>query len=150
MATAEQTTDLPIRPSSATSAACGVAGGIVGGAVFGVLMQMMDMIPMVAALAGGSSTGLGWAVHLTISVFFGAAFGLLASRWLGSLATATVAGAGYGLVLWAIGPLLLMPAKLGMPLMEFSTTVWQSLMGHLVYGVLLGLVASLVARKVQR
>jgi hypothetical protein len=40
-----------------------------------------------------------------------------------------------------------MPAQLGMPVFEFGTTAWQSLVGHLMFGIVLGLVfASLVRR----
>jgi hypothetical protein len=50
----------------------GIVGGLVGGVVFGLLMQMMDMLPMVAMLVGGESIALGWLVHLAISAFIGA------------------------------------------------------------------------------
>jgi hypothetical protein len=35
-----------------------------------------------------------------------------------------------------------MPAKLGMPVLQLNTTAWQSLMGHLLYGLVLGIVFS--------
>lgn len=49
----------------------GVAGGLAGGIVFGVLMQMMDMMGMVAMLVGSESIAVGWLVHLFNSALFG-------------------------------------------------------------------------------
>jgi hypothetical protein len=42
----------------------------------------------------------------------------------------------YGIVLWLIGPLLIMPAMLGIPLFMFSGTTMMSLVGHLLYGLI--------------
>jgi len=53
----------------------GVVGGLVGGLAFGVLMQMMDMIPMVAMLVGGDSVAVGWILHLVIAAGIGGASG---------------------------------------------------------------------------
>lgn len=35
-----------------------------------------------------------------------------------------------------IGPLLIMPGMLGMPLFMFNTTTMMSLIGHLMYGLI--------------
>ena len=125
----------------------GVLGGLAGGMVFGMLMQMMDAMPMIAKLAGSESIAVAWMVHLAISAFIGAIFGaLIAGRRIG-LGAVAAGGAAYGMVWWILGPLLLMPAKLGMPLFHFDTMVWQSLMGHVVFGVVLGLVAGAWLRR---
>lgn len=138
------TTALPVR------VAAGVAGGLVGGLMFGVLMQMMGMIPMVAMLVGSTSVALGWLVHLAISAFIGATFAILFARWATTLGRSAVIGMGYGVVWWVLGALLLMPARLGMDVFMFNSTAWQSLMGHLVYGLLLGGVYALVAPRLQQ
>jgi uncharacterized membrane protein YagU involved in acid resistance len=128
----------------------GIAGGLAGGVMFGILMQMMGMIPMVAMLVGGKSLAVGWLVHLAISAFIGATYALLFARWATRLVPAALIGMGYGLVWWVLGPLLIMPAKLGMPTFTFNTTAWQSLMGHLIYGLVLGTVYALVRPRLQR
>ncbi|MBA3488598.1 MAG: hypothetical protein H0T78_03480 [Longispora sp.] len=122
----------------------GVIGGLVGGIMFGILMQMMDMIPMVAMLIGSESIAVGWLVHLGISAFIGATYALIFASWATRPVPAAVLGMGYGLVWWVLGALLLMPAKLGMDVFVFNTTAWQSLMGHLIYGLLLGVVYALL------
>lgn len=125
----------------------GVVGGLVGGVLFGILMQMMGMIAMVAMLVDSTSAVVGWLVHLAISAFIGASFAVL----LGGLATgwgkAAALGMGYGVVWWVLGALLLMPARLGMDVFVVNTMAWQSLMGHLIYGLTLGLVFAALTRR---
>ncbi|WP_370588653.1 hypothetical protein [Pseudonocardia sp. C8] len=109
--------------------------GLAGGIVFGILMAMMGMMSTIAMMVGSSSPVVGWLVHLVISAFYGAVFAEIVPATLG---TGGVLGAGavYGIVLWVIGPLLIMPAVMGMPLFMFNTTTMMSLIGHLVYGVI--------------
>jgi len=91
----------------------GIVGGLVGGVAFGVLMQAMDMIPMVAMLVGSEAIAVGWLVHLAIAAFIGATFAMLFGRYATSVRTSTLIGAGYGVVWWVLGALILMPARLG-------------------------------------
>lgn len=122
-------------------------GGLVGGMIFGMLMQMMHMMPTVAMLVGSSSVVVGWGVHLIISMALGVGFGLV----LGGRATTYGRGSGlglvYGLLWWMVGALVLMPARLGMPVFHFDTMAWQSMMGHAMYGVALGAVSVALVRR---
>ena len=128
-----------------------VGGGLAGGVGFGMLMQLMGMIPMVAALVGSTSVGVGWLVHLIISTGLGGLYGLtVAGRLPAGAVAAAAGGAGYGVIWWVLGALLLMPARLGMPVFGFGTVAWQSLMGHLVFGLVLGLVTWFAARRPAR
>jgi uncharacterized membrane protein YagU involved in acid resistance len=125
----------------------GVVSGLAAGVVFGVLMQMMDMMPMVASLVGGSSAGLGWVVHLAISALIGLSFPLAFGRWATNLGTSIAIGAVYGTVWWVLGALILMPAKLGMNVLVINELALQSLMGHLMFGMVLGGVYAILARR---
>ena len=125
----------------------GVVGGLAGGVVFGMLMQMMGMIGMVAMLVGSESAAVGWVVHLAISAAIGGGFGLVGGRFLARTPVAVAAGAVYGVIWWVLGPLVLMPAKLGMPLFHVDAMAGKSLMGHMIFGVVLGAVAAIVARR---
>jgi len=127
--------------------ASGVAGGLAGGVMFGLLMQMMAMMPMVAMLVGSKSTAVGWLVHLAISGFAGAVFAVLIGRLATTWAKAAGLGMGYGIIWWVLGALLIMPARLGMDVFAFNTTAWQSLMGHLIFGLVLGLVFAALTRR---
>lgn len=125
----------------------GIVGGLAGGVVFGLLMAMMDMIGMVAQLVGSSSAAVGWVVHLGISAFIGASFAVLLGSLAKTIVPAALVGMGYGVVWWVLGALLIMPAQLGMPVFELNTTAWQSLMGHLLFGLVLGIVYAVLARR---
>jgi hypothetical protein len=43
-----------------------------------------------------------------------------------------------------------MPLWLGMTAFQFNTMAWQSLMGHLIYGLLLGLVYAVTRPRLTR
>jgi uncharacterized membrane protein YagU involved in acid resistance len=142
----------------------GAIAGLVAGVVFGLMMQMMSapgpdgsrmpMMTMVAQVVGSSSMVVGWTYHLFNSAVIGAAFGLLLGGRVGASAGRGAAlGAGYGVLWWILGALILMPLSLGMtplaPLrMEpMRPVAMGSLVGHIVYGVMLGLsLARLLAR----
>ncbi|MGH3645733.1 MAG: hypothetical protein ACRDTM_00915 [Micromonosporaceae bacterium] len=128
----------------------GIVGGVAGGIVFGVLMQMMGMIPMVAMLIGSESVAVGWLVHLFNSALFGAIYALLFAAWADRLAPGAGLGLVYGVIWWVLGALLIMPAWLGMPVFMLNTMAWQSLMGHLLYGLILGVTYALVRPRLHR
>lgn len=123
----------------------GALAGLVGGLAFGALMAMMNVLPMVAMLAGSESALVGFGIHMLISAVIGATYGGVVS--LLSLAPAYAFGPGvgigvaYGFVWWILGPLLIMPMMLGMG-PQFESALNQmnlmSLVGHLIYGALVG------------
>jgi uncharacterized membrane protein YagU involved in acid resistance len=111
----------------------GALAGVAGGIVFGMLMAMMGMLPMIAQLVGSDSAVVGGIVHLVISAALGALFGLLVPAT--TVSALLGAGVVYGMLWWVLGPLVIMPARLGMPLFMINQTAWMSLMGHLIYGM---------------
>ncbi len=146
------TTSTPIStatavPTVVTTLIRGVLGGIAGGMVFGMLMQMMGMMPMIAKLVGSEAVIVGWLTHLAISAFIGASFAVLLGRRVTSTRRGLLYGIGYGMLWWVLGALILMPAKLGMPIFQLNTTALRSLMGHMIFGAILGLVVVLLGRK---
>ena len=118
----------------------GIIGGLAGGVIFGIMMAAMGMMPMIAMLIGSESVLVGWVIHFLISAFIGATFGVL----LGGTSTNVVRGLGWGLAYgalwWVLGPLLIMPALMGMPLLMIDGMTLMSLVGHLIYGAILGVV----------
>lgn len=126
----------------------GVVGGLAGGVVFGVLMAMMGMLGMIASLVGSSSAIVGLLVHLVISVLIGLALTIPGAGVLRKgLFISAVVGLVYGMLWWVLGPLLIMPTIMGMPLFTLDAGSGASLMGHAVYGLILGLVATLIIRR---
>jgi uncharacterized membrane protein YagU involved in acid resistance len=130
----------------------GIAGGLAGGAVFGILMHVWDMMPMVAMLVDSESVAVGRLIHLFNSALFGAIFAVLFGRWATNLLSAIAVGLAYGVLWWALGALLIMPAWLGMNdmIFEVNTAAVRSLIGHLAYGLLLGLVYVAVRSRMRR
>jgi uncharacterized membrane protein YagU involved in acid resistance len=135
------------RAALARRLTAGVAGGLAGGLVFGMMMQVMGMIGMIAQLVGSTSVAVAWVVHLAISAFFGAAFAVLLAGLLRGPGMALLLGAVYGVVLWVVGPLLLMPAFMGMPVFVIDQMAVMSLIGHVAFGVVLGVVAWAMLRR---
>lgn len=124
----------------------GALGGLMGGVIFGIMMAMLNMIGMISALVGSTSSAIGWILHLSISMFIGVVFSFLFQDKLHSTGRGLSIGVGYGVFWWILGALILMPIKLNMPLFHFSTATWQSLMGHMVFGAVLGASVVLVPR----
>jgi hypothetical protein len=132
----------------------GALAGTMAGIVFGVLMQMMNaptpeggsmpMMAMVAMVVGSKSIVVGWLYHLFNSAFIGALFALALGGRIHSTASGLLLGAVYGLAWWVLGALVLMPLMLGMPAFApirmpmMQPVALGSLMGHLLYGLILG------------
>jgi uncharacterized membrane protein YagU involved in acid resistance len=116
----------------------GAMGGLGAGVVFGMMMSMLNMIGSIAMLVGSKSNAVGWTVHLLISMVIGIAFSLVLEKRLKSYSAGIGYGVAYGMFWWVVGGLILMPAKLNMPLFHFDTMAWQSLMGHVAFGMILG------------
>lgn len=148
-----ETDDATVPSTTATLAPwqAGLAGGLLGGLVFGAMVSTM-MTPVIEnAMPGmygiaGPAGGVGWVVHMSHSAVLGVAFAALAATTplgerLDGLGPTLVAGVAYGAVLWAILAVLVMPVWVGAmtpaepPLPNVNV---QSLVGHLVYGGLLG------------
>jgi uncharacterized membrane protein YagU involved in acid resistance len=130
-------------------AGLGALGGLAGGVVFGMMMGMMGMLPMVGMLVRQESAGIGFVVHLLISAFIGAVYGLVAGRYTLSWGASLVGGLVNGVVWWVLGALTLMPLMLGMNEMVFviGQPQWMSLVGHILYGLVTALVFTALARR---
>ena len=128
----------------------GVIGGIVGGLLFGMMMQMMGMMGMVAMIVGSESIAIGWFVHLVISAFTGAIFGSFYGAKITSVAAGVKFGAIYGVIWWILGALILMPLILGMNDMvgKIGQPQIMSLFGHLIWGVVMGVIFFQLSKKV--
>lgn len=123
--------------SPAKLASSGAIAGLAGGAVFGMMMGMMGMLPMVGMLVRQENALIGLIVHMAISAFIGAIYGLIAGRFALTTTTALIGGIVNGVVWWVLGALLLMPLMLGMSQMVFviQQAQWMSLLGHIIFGL---------------
>ncbi len=133
----------------------GILGGLAGGAVFGMMMAMMGMLPMIGAMAGYPSALYGMVVHMAISAVIGGQFALLFGNRPNSFGRGVGYGLAYGGAWWVLGPLTLMPVFMGMGLgvnwnLQAAAQMFPSLLGHLVFGALLGWVYSWLQTDVRR
>lgn len=129
----------------------GLVGGVVGTVAFGLMLTVMmaDVIevaiPSMYGLAPPRSGVAGWLVHLGHGAILGVVFaGLVSVAGLQGQSTGRQVAAGvlYGALLWVVLAAIVMPIWLpavgspaNPPLPNFNV---QSLVGHLVYGLLLG------------
>ena len=126
-----------------------VVAGLMAGIVFGMIMEgtsapMIGMIGQI--LAGHPSMPVGWIFHLFYSAILGGIFGWVLGDRAHDLRAGLAWGAAYGFALWVIGGLILLPLLLGMPpfapLVRASLRTFAivSLLGHFVFGVVMGLI----------
>jgi len=109
------------------------AVGLYGAPMMGI--PGMNPADMLASRMGGI-TILGWLGHLMIGVVLAVAYAKVFLRRLPGPAVAR--GAVFSLIPWLMAQLMVMP-MMGMPLFSGSMTMaGGSLIGHLVYGAILG------------
>ncbi len=104
----------------------GVAGGVISGAMIG--MVSVDFV-----------------VHMVNSAIIGAGFAIVLGRFVSGTRSGLWAGLAYGGAWWILGPLTLMPLFMGMGFgvnwnAAAAVAMLPSLVGHLMYGSILGLV----------
>lgn len=123
----------------------GIIGSLLGGLVFGGMMAMMGMLQTIAGMMGSNSAVVGFIIHMMISLIFGIVFTLFARmvKWDG-----IVSGLVFGVILWFLFPFILMPMMMGMGNMafQFTSASMMSLVGHLVYGLITGIVYKILAK----
>ena len=136
-----------MKPNLLKSMAGGLAGTVVMSMMMRFVAPMMLGHPMdIAAMLGnmmGGSYALGMAAHLMNGiVIFPLAYAFLAFRYLPG--PPALRGMMFGTILWLLAEVMVMPmAGAGFFSSEIggAKAVMAALMGHLVYGALLGAIA---------
>lgn len=107
--------------------------------------DLVPMMAMVAMILGSTNLVVGWLYHLFNSAVIGAGYGILLGGSADRSARRALGfGAVYGVIWWVLGGLILMPLFLGMPafaplaMPPMRMMALGSLMGHLVFGLILG------------
>lgn len=140
----------------------GALGGVVGSLLFGGVLWLVDpaiITETVPAIYGLETVGTaGWIFHVVHGLVLGIVFGFLVSRdpILGTLMAdvetgfiaamgpslrLALAGVVYGLAVWTVLPLLVLPLWVtigGIADPGFPVVAAEGLFGHLLYGLLLG------------
>jgi hypothetical protein len=148
----------------------GVVAGLIAGLVFGILMQMMtmpalreggmamsggdqmpmagkDRIPMMTMMARvlrSESLVVGWIYVLVSSAVIGGIFGQILGGRAAKVGPGLAWGALYGVIVWFLGALILMPVLLGMsPFAPLTIAAMRAatianLGAHILAGLILG------------
>ncbi|MGH8066764.1 MAG: hypothetical protein ACRERE_16315 [Candidatus Entotheonellia bacterium] len=127
----------------------GGLAGLLGGWAFGKWMTQVDFFPLIAGLINSDSPMVGVTLHFIFAVIIGATFGLSFQRDVRGYGSNMGWGVGYGILWWFLGPLTIMPIWQGNPLdwsYERGSALFGSLVGHIVYGLIVGLIYAAVDR----
>ncbi|TYL38858.1 hypothetical protein CV102_10135 [Natronococcus pandeyae] len=140
----------------------GAIGGLAGSLLFGGLLWVVDpeiVIETIPAIYGfDPAQTVGWTFHLLHGLVLGVVFGFLVTRRpiLGTITADTqigflarsgplvrlaLAGFVYGLAVWALLPVIaatVWAAVGGIADPGFPAMAFEGLVGHLLYGTLLG------------
>jgi hypothetical protein len=142
----------------------GALAGIIAGVIFGIMMQRMTaptpdgrevpMMMMVAQVVRSDSLAIGWLYHMVNSAIIGGIFGwLLGDKTADRIGAGAKWGALYGFGWWILGGLILMPLLLGMPafaslrMAPMRPVAMGSLLGHLIFGIVLGIAFAWLRRR---
>src|SRR6202522_2845943 len=121
-----------------------VAGGLagtLGGLIFGRWMSEGDFFPLLAGVGELHSRTANIALQFVVALFIGATFGMLFQRDIRGYGSSMGWGLGYGIFCWFLGPLTLLPIAARVPLdwsAEHGSELFGSLVGHILYGLILG------------
>lgn len=125
------------------AAGAGAVAGLAGGLVFGAAMGLVGTLPNVAQIVRSDSPQVGFAVHMLIAAIIGAGFGMLVAQQQVRGGETVFWGLLYGAFWWFLGAQTLLPILDGRPLgwdLAGARLVFPSLLGHLFYGAVTGLV----------
>jgi uncharacterized membrane protein YagU involved in acid resistance len=127
----------------------GTLAGVAGGWAFGKWMEQVNFFPLIAGLVGSTSRMIGESLHFLFAVIIGISFAFLFQREARGYGSSMACGTAYGIFWWFLGPLTILPLWSRSPL-NWSTNhareLFGSLIGHIVYGVIVGLLYAAVDR----
>lgn len=139
----------PLRPGvSLGRLTSGIVGGAAGGLAFGILMLAnfsinreiggTGMVSLIQSFLGTTSAAQVWAVHMATSILVGVVFSFFVAPL--SYRSSMIWALGYIMIAGFLGSqIVLRNVFLGLPV-QFDSGAAFALIGHLVYGFILGLV----------
>ncbi|MBE2896889.1 hypothetical protein HPC38_08390 [Pasteurellaceae bacterium HPA106] len=122
----------------------GAIGGIAGGIAYAIFMQQMNMFPVLAQQMGMSSAVEGMMIHAMISIIFGMGLGLLLNKMPSCLGKSIMFAALYGVFLWVIGPMMVMPMMMAQPLFHWTPMSHAALIWHIIFAIVALLIMRII------
>jgi uncharacterized membrane protein YagU involved in acid resistance len=128
----------------------GALAGLVGGLSFTPVIVATGGLAALARTVGGSSTLVGFFIHLIISVILGMGYGILFQREAPNFGSGVAWGLLYGVIWWFVGPMTLVPILSG-GTFNWTTAaagaLLPSLIGHLIFGAATAFVFLILERR---
>jgi uncharacterized membrane protein YagU involved in acid resistance len=127
----------------------GSFSGLLGGMIFGRWMSAGDFFPLLAGLGLIHSHDTTVALHFGMAMLIGATFGILFQRDVRGYGSSMGWGLGYGIFWWFLGPLTILPlvTRTGRDWSaNQGATLFGSLVGHILYGLIVGVAYATVDR----
>src|SRR5271167_370745 len=121
----------------------GGLAGIVSGMIFGYWMLEGGFFPLIAGFGDIQSQASRIALQFGVALTIGMTFGLLFQRDVRGYGSCMGWGLGYAVLWWFIGPLTFFPLSRRTPLdwsMDSASQLFGALVGHILYGLILGVV----------
>jgi hypothetical protein len=121
-----------------------VAGGLAGaiaGFIFGQWVSSGNYFPLLAGYGELGSRTATVSAHFAIALLIGATFGVLFQKDVRGYGSSMAWGIAYGIFWWFLGPLTLSQVAARQPLdwsAEQGSNLFGSLIGHILYGLMLG------------
>ncbi|ASQ46038.1 hypothetical protein [Legionella clemsonensis] len=131
----------------------GIIAGIVAGVVFAIFLLMSGRIETLGSVINMPTKTGGLLIHAAVSIIAGIVFALVLGWLIRSWIAAIVWGLLFGFGMWIVGPMTLLPyLTAGTSLFSKWTLVGikaniPPLIGHLIYGFVLGIVFYALRRK---
>ena len=123
--------------------------GLLGGMIFGRWMSAGEFFPLLAGVTLPLSHDATVALHFSVAILIGASFGLLFQRDVRGFGSSMGWGLGYGIFWWFLNPLTLLPllTRAGLDWSaDQGAELFGSLVGHILYGLIVGVVYATVDR----
>lgn len=136
-----KSTDADRRFNWTRAVVAGGMAGVFGGLVFDRWMSAGDYFPLLSGLNQLPSRGGSLLLQFLIAVLMGVFFGLLFQRDVRGYGSCMGWGVGYGMLWWFLGPMTLLPLLSRAPVewtSDAASSVFGSLIGHILYGLILG------------
>lgn len=129
-----------------------LGGSLAGGFAAWMLQKWMGQVgflPQIGQMVGSRTNVIPSLLYFGVASAIGALFGLLFHKEVRSFGSGLGWGAGYGILCWFLGPLTLLRGH-SEHLLDWSAAYASSrfglLVGHVLFGVLLGLLYTLIDR----
>jgi hypothetical protein len=119
----------------------GGLAGLLGGSIFDRWMSAGDYFPLLSGLNEVQSRTMSLTLQFLIAVGMGVLFGVLFQRDVRGYGSSMGWGIGYAILWWFLGPLTLWPLLSHSPVdwsAEAGSAIFGSLVGHIIYGLILG------------